>query len=54
MDKVWHIDHKIPLKNKQNGKIPSPEEVCKRLDYTNTQPVLASENTVKGNRYVSE
>ena len=49
----WHIDHKIPLKYKHNGETPSLEEVVKRLDYTNTQPMWASENMVKGNRYKS-
>ena len=49
----WHIDHKIPLKYKHNGETPSLEEVAKRLHYTNTQPMWASENIAKGNRYVS-
>ena len=49
----WHIDHKIPLKYKHNGETPSLEEVAKRLHYINTQPLWASENMSKGNRYVS-
>ena len=49
----WHIDHKIPLKYKQDGISPTIEEVAKRLHYTNTQPLWASENISKGNRYIS-
>ena len=49
----WHIDHKIPLKYKHNGETPSLEEVAKRLHYTNTQPLWASENMSKGNRYIT-
>ena len=52
--KVWHIDHKIPLKYKEDGIPPTLEEVIKRLHYTNTQPMLASENIAKGNHYISE
>ena len=49
----WHIDHKVPLKYRQNGEIPSLEKVAKRLHYTNTQPMWASENIAKGNRYIA-
>ena len=49
----WHIDHKIPLKYKQDGISPTIEEVAKRLHYTNTQPLWASDNISKGNRYIS-
>ena len=49
----WHIDHKIPLKYKQDGISPTLEEVAKRLHYTNTQPLWASDNISKGNRYIS-
>ena len=45
----WHIDHKIPLKYNK----PSLEGVAKRQHYTNTQPVWASENMLKGCRYIS-
>ena len=49
----WHIDHKIPITYKQDGIIPTLEVVAKRLHYTNTQPLWASENISKGNRYIS-
>ena len=49
----WHIDHKIPIKYKQDGISPTIEEVAKRLHYTNTQPLWASDNISKGNRYIS-
>ena len=39
----WHIDHIIPIRYKN----PSLEEVAKRLHYTNTQPLWASENIAK-------
>ena len=44
----WHIDHIVPLKYDN----PSLEEVCERLHYTNTQPLWATDNISKGNRYV--
>ena len=53
----WHIDHKIPLnplKYQQDGQPPTLEEVAERLHYLNTQPMWASENIAKGNRFVSE
>ena len=49
---LWHIDHIIPLKYKENGVKPSLEEQIKRLHYTNTQPLYATENIKKGNRYI--
>ena len=49
----WYIDHRVPLRYKLDGKTPTLEEVAQRLHYTNTQPLLASENIAKGNRYVS-
>ena len=49
----WHIDHKIPIAYKQDGISPTLEEVAKRLHYTNTQPLWASENISKGNRYIA-
>ena len=52
--KLWHIDHKKPQKYKEDGEPPSLEEVAQRLQYTNTQPMWASENMSKGNRHVSE
>ena len=48
----WHIDHIIPVKYKQDGVEPSLEEVKKRLHYLNTQPLWATENFAKGNRYI--
>ena len=47
--KLWHIDHKIPLKYNN----PTLEEVIQRLHYTNTQPLYATENIAKGNRFIS-
>jgi hypothetical protein len=44
----WHIDHIVPLKYNN----PTIEEVIERLHYTNTQPLLASENMSKGNRFI--
>lgn len=44
----WHIDHIIPLKYGN----PSLEETIERLHWTNTQPLWASENMAKGNRYI--
>ena len=44
----WHIDHFIPLKYEN----PTIEEVIERLHYTNTQPLWASENMSKGNRFI--
>lgn len=46
----WHIDHIIPLKYRQ----PSLKEMVKRLHYTNTQPMWATENQSKGNRYTGK
>jgi hypothetical protein len=46
--KLWHIDHIIPLKYDN----PTIEQTTERLHYTNTQPLLASENIAKGNRYI--
>ena len=48
----WHIDHIIPVNYKENGQEPTLEEVIKRLHYTNLQPLWASENMSKGNRYI--
>ena len=49
----WHIDHRVPLRYKFDRKTPTLEEVAQRLHCTNTQPLWASENIAKGNRYVS-
>ena len=46
--KIWHIDHIVPI----NYNNPTLEEVIKRLHYINTQPLWASENISKGNRYI--
>ena len=45
--KLWNIDHITPL----NYNNPTIEQVCERLHYTNTKPMLASENARKGSRY---
>ena len=44
----WHIDHITPLKY----GTPTVEEMVERLHYTNTQPLWASENCAKGNKYI--
>ena len=44
----WHIDHIIPLKYNN----PSIEETIERLHYTNTQPLWATDNIAKGNRFI--
>ena len=43
----WHIDHKVPLKFNN----PTLEEVIERLHWKNTQPLEASANIAKGNRW---
>ncbi len=43
----WHIDHIIPLKYEN----PTLEETIERLHWTNTQPLWASDNIAKGNRF---
>ena len=42
----WHIDHIKPL-----NKAKSPEAVKKLMHYTNLQPLWATENLKKGNKY---
>lgn len=44
----WHIDHIIPITYDN----PTLDEVIKRLHYTNLQPLWATENIAKGNRFV--
>ena len=44
----WHIDHIIPIKYEN----PTLEETIERLHWTNTQPLWATENIAKGNRYI--
>jgi len=44
----WHVDHITPLKYNN----PTIEEVIERLNYLNTQPMWATENVSKGNRYI--
>jgi hypothetical protein len=44
----WHIDHIIPLKYEN----PTLEETIERLHWKNTQPLWATENIAKGNRYI--
>ena len=51
----WHIDHIIPVFYKENEKDKlTLEETIKRLHYTNTQPLWASENMSKNNRYIGD
>ena len=44
----WHIDHIIPLKYEN----PTMEETIERLHWENTQPLWATDNKSKGNRYI--
>ena len=44
----WHIDHITPLKYEN----PTIEEVMERLHWTNTQPLWATENISKSNRFI--
>ena len=44
----WHIDHIIPLKYDN----PTLEETIERLHWENTQPLWATDNLSKGNRYI--
>lgn len=50
--KIWHIDHKIPLKYREGDNKVTQEELISRLHYTNLQPLWAEENISKGNRYI--
>lgn len=49
---LWHIDHIIPIKYRNDGIIPTMEEQIKRLYYKNTQPLYAIDNLKKGNRFI--
>ena len=44
----WEIDHIIPI----NYNNPTDEERIQRFHYTNCQPLLRTDNSSKGNRYV--
>jgi hypothetical protein len=44
----WHIDHIVPIKY----ETPTMEEVIERLHWSNTQPLWASDNISKGNRFI--
>ena len=37
MGYLRHIDHRVPLRYKLDGKTPTLEEVAQRLHYANTQ-----------------
>lgn len=50
----WHIDHITPIKYKEDGKVVDLEEIIKRLHYTNTQALWASDNITKGNRFIGK
>lgn len=45
---LWHIDHVVPIKYAN----PTVEDVIERLHWTNTQPLYATENIAKGNRFI--
>lgn len=44
----WHVDHVVPLKYNN----PTIDETVARLQYRNTQPLWATENIAKGNRFI--
>ena len=48
----WHIDHIVPIKYKEDGEVPTLEDTIKRLHWSNTQPLWASDNIAKGNRFI--
>jgi hypothetical protein len=48
----WHIDHIVPIKYKEDGEVPTLEDTIERLHWRNTQPLWASENIAKGNRFI--
>jgi len=48
----WHIDHIVPIKYRKENKEPCLEEIIKRLHYKNLQPLWASDNISKGNRFI--
>jgi hypothetical protein len=48
----WHIDHIVPIKYKEDGEAPTLEDTIERLHWSNTQPLWASENISKGNRFI--
>jgi hypothetical protein len=50
----WHIDHIIPIKYIEDDKVADLEEVVKRLHYTNTQALWASDNMAKGNKFIGK
>ena len=54
----WHVDHIVPLKYPVNGdgisRPPTLDEVIQRLDFMNCQPMRATENIAKGNRYIGK
>lgn len=43
----WHLDHIIPI-----SYAKTIEDIYKLNHYTNLQPLWASENLSKGNRYI--
>ena len=44
----WHIDHIVPIKYEN----PTMEDTIERLHWSNTQPLWASDNIAKGNRFI--
>ena len=49
----WQIDHIVPIKYPgKDGGEPTLEEVAERLHWMNCQPLWASENIAKGNRFI--
>jgi hypothetical protein len=50
----WHIDYICPIKYAENGVAPKLEDIIKRLHWKNTQPMRATENISKGNRFIGK
>jgi hypothetical protein len=44
----WNFDHRVPL---LYGN-PDQEEIERRMNYTNIQPLWAKDNQSKGNRFI--
>lgn len=49
---TWHIDHVVPVKYKKDNQDPTLEDVIERLHWSNTQPLWANDNRLKGNRFI--
>ena len=50
----WHIDHIIPLHYNEDGEEISLDDLIDRLHYINLQPMWASENLSKKNKFIGK